>query len=152
MNRRNREYRHVDGFETPANSATAESDREEGTLLRTGRRNEESNLNLDTQERLGADVLTMHRKGCNLVLGTWNVRTLYAIGKLENTLMEMKNHKIDIMGIAEMRWTESGSIKKDDYLVLYSGGEKHTEGVGVIINKKYSRAVMGFLPYQTGFW
>ena len=50
------------------------------------------------------------------------------------------------MGIAEMRWTESGSTKKDGYLVLYSGGDTHTEGVGMIIDKKYAAGVMGFLP------
>ena len=31
-------------------------------------------------------------------------------------------------------------------MVLYSGGEQHTEGVGMIISKKYTKAVMGFLP------
>ena len=92
------------------------------------------------------DVLTMHQTGSFLKIATWNVRTLFKIGKLENALLEMKKNQIDILGIAEMRWTESGSTMKDDYLVTYSGGEQHTEGVGVIIHKKYAAAVMGFLP------
>ena len=88
----------------------------------------------------------MHQKGSFLKFGTWNVKTLHKIGKLENALIEMKNNKLDMLGIAEMRWTESGSIKKDDHLVMYSGGEQHHEGVGIIIHKKYASAVMGFLP------
>ena len=134
-------------LETPASADTTESDREEGTPLQSGGRNENSDLN--SPERSGQDVLTMHRKGSNLVLGTWNLRTLWALGKLENAIMEMESHNIDLLGVAEMRWTESGSSKKDDYMVLYSGGEKHTEGVGMIISKKYTKAVMGFLPISS---
>ena len=134
----------MDVFETPASTDTTARDREEGTPLRSGERNENSDLN--SQERSGVDVLTMHRKGSDLVLGTWNVRTLHAAGKLENAIKEMESHKIGILGIGEMRWTGSGCIKKDSYMVLYSGGEQHTEGVGMIISKKYTKAVMGFLP------
>ena len=120
----------VEVFETPASTDTTASDREEGTIFQSGRRNENSDLN--SQKRSGQDVFTMHRKGSNLVLGTWNVRTLRSLGKLENAILEMENHNIGILGIAEMRWTESGSIKKDDYMVLYSGGEQHSEGVGIV--------------------
>ena len=134
----------MDVFETPASTDTTARDREEGTPLRSGERNENSDLN--SQERSGVDVLTMHRKGSDLVLGTWNVRTLHAVGKLENASKEMESHKIGILGVGEMRWTGSGCIKKDSYMVLYSGGEQHTEGVGMIISKKYTKAVMGFLP------
>ena len=54
----------------------------------------------------------MHRKGSNLVLGTWNVRTLRPLGKLENAIREMEIRKIGILGVAEMRWTGSGCSKK----------------------------------------
>ena len=144
MNRLNRSYQHVDVFETPASTDTTASDREEGTPLQSGERNESSDLN--SQERSGQDVLTMHRKGSNLVLGTWNVRTLRPLGKLENAIREMEIRKIGILGVAEMRWTGSGCSKKGSYMVLYSGGEQHTEGVGMIISKKYTKSVMGFLP------
>ena len=144
MNRLNRSYQHVDVFETPASTDTTACDREEGTPLQSGERNESSDLN--SQERSGQDVLTMHRKGSNLVLGTWNVRTLRPLGKLENAIREMEIRKIGILGVAEMRWTGSGCSKKGSYMVLYSGGDQHTEGVGMIISKKYTKSVMGFLP------
>ena len=31
--------------------------------------------------------------------------------------------KLDIMGIAETRWTDIGRIVKDDYTMIYSGGK-----------------------------
>ena len=31
--------------------------------------------------------------------------------------------KIDILQIAETRWTESGKIRKDSDTILYSGGQ-----------------------------
>ena len=31
--------------------------------------------------------------------------------------------KVDILGVSEMRWTESGKIKKNDYTVVFSGHE-----------------------------
>ena len=58
----------MDVFETPASTDTTVCDREEGTPLQSGERNESSDLN--SQERSGQDVPTMHRKGSNLVLGT----------------------------------------------------------------------------------
>lgn len=36
-------------------------------------------------------------------IGTWNVRTLLQIGKLENLKMKMKRLQIDILGISEIR-------------------------------------------------
>uniref|UniRef100_A0A8D9BCK2 Craniofacial development protein 2-like n=1 Tax=Cacopsylla melanoneura TaxID=428564 RepID=A0A8D9BCK2_9HEMI len=39
---------------------------------------------------------------------TWNVKTLAKSGKLENALQEMNRMNINIMGISEMRWLDSG--------------------------------------------
>ena len=46
--------------------------------------------------------------GMLLNIGTWNVRTLYQPGKLDNLIQELNHMKIDIMGIAETRWTDTG--------------------------------------------
>ena len=29
----------------------------------------------------------------------------------------------------ETRWTENGRINKEDHIMIYSGGEQHTNGV-----------------------
>ena len=53
---------------------------------------------------------------------------------------------IDILGLSEIRWTGSGKIQKEQYTILYSGGQNHTRGVGIIINKNINKAVLGYWP------
>ena len=38
-----------------------------------------------------------------LCIGTWNIRTLCQAGKLDNTLNEMDNMKLDLLGISECK-------------------------------------------------
>ena len=45
-------------------------------------------------------------------IGTWNVRTLNQDGKLENVIMKMKRLKLDILGLSEVRWTNSGVTRQ----------------------------------------
>ncbi|GFS02671.1 craniofacial development protein 2-like [Elysia marginata] len=42
-------------------------------------------------------------------IGVWNVRTLYQTGKLAQTIKEMKNYALELLGIAEARWTKTGT-------------------------------------------
>ena len=77
-------------------------------------------------------------------VGTWNVRTLYQAGKLENVIQEMRRLDINIFGLCETRWTNSGSMQIDDYKIIYSGGDKHEKGVGIILDKERSKSLMGY--------
>ena len=54
--------------------------------------------------------------------------------------------KIDILGIAETRWTESGKIRKDSHTILYSGGQEHRNGVGILMKNNITRSIMGYWP------
>ena len=121
---------------TPASRAVTTSYREEDDqLLRVGR---------DEGDKLNG--FNLNGSGASLKLGTWNVRTLHQAGKLQNCIMEMEDHKVDAMGLAEVRWLESGKIEKEGHHLFYSGGDKHEHGVGVLIHKKHVRAVMGYWP------
>ncbi|XP_023211886.1 craniofacial development protein 2-like, partial [Centruroides sculpturatus] len=73
--------------------------------------------------------------GQNKKLATWNVRSMFESGKLDNTVKEMERLKIDILGISEVRWPGNNSIN-------------HNHGVGVICNENTSKAVLFFLPYS----
>lgn len=79
---------------------------------------------------------------------TWNVRTMYQEGKIQNAIAEMKRMKTDIMGVSEMRWLESGDIHIEDHRVFYSGRTdgKHEHGVGMILSQKIGRCVKSFTP------
>ena len=69
-------------------------------------------------------------------IATWNVRTLYQCGKLENMKKEMKRLVISILGICKVRWTGAGKISSDKYTVTYSGGQKYEDGVRLILDKE----------------
>ena len=85
--------------------------------------------------RLGCDALSLKTRGKRLRIATWNVRTLYKAGKLDNLIQEANRMKLDIIGIAETRWTDNACVKRDDYTFIYSGREKHQHGVGMLIKK-----------------
>ena len=52
--------------------------------------------------------------------------------------------KLKILGLAEMRWNSSGFCKKDGHTVLYSGNNKHTNGVGFLIHRSLNNNIKGF--------
>ena len=57
-------------------------------------------------------------------IGTWNVRTLIQPGTLEFLTREMDRCHVNILGIAELRWSGKGHFSTDDHTIYYSGNEK----------------------------
>ena len=47
-------------------------------------------------------------------IATWNIRSMYQNGKMDNIIMEMKWLNINIMGVCEVRWTGAGQLQSDD--------------------------------------
>lgn len=84
-------------------------------------------------------------------VGTWNVRTLLQSGKLKNLLIEMERLKLDILGIAEMRWPMPGDFWMGDYRVIHSGTQDNRPGyggVGIVLQRKLGNRVKGFVQYN----
>jgi hypothetical protein len=77
-------------------------------------------------------------------LGTWNVRTAWDTGKLARIINEMNRYQLWILGLSEMRWTGSGKMFSEDITVLYSGGDHHERGVGVLLNREAANALDGW--------
>ena len=77
-------------------------------------------------------------------VGCWNVRTMFAAGKLEEVSREMNNYGLDILGISEARWTGSGkTVGPQGEVILYSGDDRnHERGVAVMVNKKIAGSIM----------
>ena len=50
------------------------------------------------------------------------------------------------MGIAEPRWTDTENIEKDDYTMIYSGGEDHKNGVGIIFRSEVAKSLIRYWP------
>ena len=73
--------------------------------------------------------------------GKWNERTLYESGKVDNCMMEMERLQIDVLGLAEVRWTESGIIEKGKYVMVFSGREKNQHGVSIMMTVRVYKSL-----------
>ena len=85
-----------------------------------------------------------------LKIGTWNVRTLYQPGKFENLIQEMQNVNLDIVGIAKTHWMEEGKLIQENHAMIYSGGEKHRNGVGIVMKNSVAKSMMRFWAISDG--
>ncbi|GFO43124.1 craniofacial development protein 2-like protein [Plakobranchus ocellatus] len=63
----------------------------------------------------------------------WNVRTLHQKGKLEIVIKEMDRVKLNILGLAEIRWTGAGSMELGSKTQIYSEGHTNEKGVDIFI-------------------
>ena len=61
-------------------------------------------------------------------IGTWNVRKLKELGKLNIICHEMDRNNIEVLGVSETNWSTSGSFNtQDNKLVMFS---RKDEGSG----------------------
>ena len=68
--------------------------------------------------------------------GTWNVRSMNQVVKLEVVKQEMTRVNIDILGISELRWTGMGQFNSDNHYIYYYGQESlRRSGVAIRVNK-----------------
>ena len=66
-------------------------------------------------------------------------------------MKEMKQMKINVFGLSEVRWTSAGQITSDQHLVIYSGGQYHERGVGFIWDEYYAKALKGYWAISKPF-
>ena len=76
-------------------------------------------------------------------IATWNVRSLYQNGKFENVESKIKRMEIDILGLTEVRWKVAGEFTSDNHKILYSGGNQHHRGVGIILSPNTVKTLKG---------
>ncbi|XP_049786262.1 craniofacial development protein 2-like [Schistocerca cancellata] len=69
-------------------------------------------------------------------------------GKVNNVIQEMKRLKINILGVSETRWPDSGEMTIDNMKVYYSGNSdsQHRNGVGIILDEYASKSAKSILP------
>ncbi|KAH1010997.1 hypothetical protein HUJ04_000440 [Dendroctonus ponderosae] len=82
-------------------------------------------------------------------IGTWNSRSLFAAGKLDNAIQEMERMN-DILGIAETRWPNYGTCRKNGKTFYYSGNNNpnHRNGVDVIASKEMDKYMKNVVAYS----
>ena len=86
-----------------------------------------------------------HNMRNKIRIATWNVRKLKELGKLNTVCREMNRSNIQILGIAETNWNNSGSFKSHDSCrVIFSGRETgYSNGVAMILKKETANALIG---------
>ena len=89
-------------------------------------------------------MLFLKTRNRPLKIRTWNVRTLYQAGKLGNAIYEMIKMKLDILGIAERRWTDNGKIRRETHTIIYSGGHEHKHGDGIMMKNGLAEAIISY--------
>ena len=84
--------------------------------------------------RSSSESAFLKTTGRCLKTGTWNVRTLYQPGNFENLIQEMQNMNLDILGIAEIHWTEEGQIIQENQKIkgMHGLGRRNERGERLI--------------------
>ena len=80
----------------------------------------------------------------NIKIAAWNVNTLHQAGKYENLKRERRRMGLDIIGVSEVRWTGIGECEDDEVKFIYSGGETHHRGVGLMTTKAVAKSIKGY--------
>jgi len=74
-------------------------------------------------------------------IGTWNVRTMRARGKLENIKQEMRKANLKVLGLCETRWETAGDFESNEFRVIHSGSKDGQKGVAVIVDREVGKRV-----------
>ena len=58
-------------------------------------------------------------------------------GKLEVVKQEIARVNVDILGLSELKWPETGEFNSDDDYIYYCGQESlRRNGVAIIVNER----------------
>ena len=54
------------------------------------------------------EVSHSRKRNRDILLGTWNLRSLYRAGSLMAAARELARYKLDLVGVQEVRWDKEG--------------------------------------------
>jgi hypothetical protein len=83
----------------------------------------------------------------DLIVATWNIRTLPVLGKLEEIADELSKYRRGTAALKEIRWQGIGKINKMDYTFYYGGTAEKTGQAGtgfIIVNQTMWNRILQF--------
>jgi len=81
-------------------------------------------------------VSRSRKRNRDILLGTWNVRSLYRAGSLRAAASELARYKLDLMGVQELRWDKEGTVKAGDYSFIYGKGNENLQlGTAIFVHQ-----------------
>ena len=146
MHRQRKERSYTDELGTLASDSVVNNAKEEDGSPSNRKSSENDGVTPKPEGSVAPDDGRLKTRGTLLRIGTWNVRTMFQAGKLDNAILEMSRMNLDILGISELRWKEAGTVDRDEFVIVFSGGERHFNGVGIIMKRKIYKAMNGFWP------
>ena len=81
-------------------------------------------------------------------IACWNVLTMNEVGKTFQLIEEAKRYKLDLVGLSEVRWKETGRWKAaTGETIIYSGKpDRHEYGVGLLMQKEVEKSLIKWEP------
>lgn len=94
------------------------------------------------------DQRVLRITGLPMKISTWSVHSMYQPDEIQNIIQEMDKLKINILGISEARWPNSGYCCTENVTIYYSGSTdaQHKHGVAIMLGTNINRSVKGFIP------
>ena len=89
--------------------------------------------------------------GQDFTVGTWNVRTLSAVGKLKELCHTMERYTWNILGLSEVRWPGSGEMTTEEGHKIWYIGEDHKreKGVAFLVHRTMVPAIIECKPLSS---
>lgn len=77
---------------------------------------------------------------------TWNVRSLYRLVALQETMDELTRYRVDLCALQEIRWPNKGILNKKNGALFYSGStdRRNLYGTGIFVSRALSSRVTDF--------
>ena len=77
--------------------------------------------------------------------GTWNVRGINRPGKVDHIVSEAGAMQLDVCGLSETHWTQSGEMTIGEHMMITSSDQnRNYQGVGLIISNNLRKSVMSY--------